>query len=652
VTCAWGKHYVDKLLDFTLASALAPGNVPSLACEFPCEVAVVTEERYFDYVRAHPVARRLEQFAKLRLLAVDDLVTERWQYGMSLAYALFRGVADVGAAMTDTFFLFLNSDFVLADGSYRRLLHHIEHGERAVLAPSYCTSEERVRAALAELRGGESGGVLSVPPRRLAQLILRHAHNTVRAKTVNQDLVHFQYMDQFYWQVDPSTLIGHQMPISLIGMRPEVVLADIETFWDWGLVYDFCPSRRLTVLGDSDEFLMLELRGADEHRESIFLGAGRPGAIASRMTGYITQYQIDNARFELTLHSRPIPAGIEPRRARLRAYRDEVLRRLPVRIVEHRNHQQWVYQKEHFRAYRAVRPPRDEAQAVRERLGALDAERALLAQRLEELSAAPAGIAPRAGAGALEPQRAASLAKRAYRALMGRACDPRPWHPYYLPYRQLYCRLRELLRADGKRVLLICDEDSVFASPNPLLAGSRVARLPVAGYQWRGGDERFELCLIDIGVEKLGSLRQMLDGVAGRLEPGAVVLLHSTNDTPTPRPSLAGWVALAMMTEQGARLHFTGSWTGRGAMRLLNWAGGQFARKSVLHLAGAMAALSASVVLALLALAQDGVGRLQRRRPIPGDCCTAVTIELDNPGAGAAPAQAEIVEEELDAMAA
>ena len=34
VTYAWGRQYIDKLLEYTLASVLAPGNLPALAEEF------------------------------------------------------------------------------------------------------------------------------------------------------------------------------------------------------------------------------------------------------------------------------------------------------------------------------------------------------------------------------------------------------------------------------------------------------------------------------------------------------------------------------------------------------------------------------------------------------------------------------------------
>lgn len=349
VTYAWGRQYVDKVLNFTLASVLSPGNLPALARAFQCEVVLVTEKSLFDYARAHRVFDRLQKICPVKLIALDDLIGEPWQYGISLAYALHRGMSDLGSAMTETFFLFLNGDFVLADGCYERLIPHIENGERAVLAPSYCVNEEQV-SPLLEAAMRQQGGIISMPARKMAGVILEHRHNTIRAKTVNQRLAHFRYMDQFYWEAGKQTLLGFQMPISLIGMRPEVALPEVGTFWDWGVVYDFCPSKRLTVLGDSDQFLMLELRAKDAHEDSIILGWNSPREIASRMRGYITQYQVDNARFPLTLHAGALPPHLEREWESLRGFRDTLLACLPAAPIDHANHEQWTYHKRHLHA--------------------------------------------------------------------------------------------------------------------------------------------------------------------------------------------------------------------------------------------------------------------------------------------------------------
>jgi hypothetical protein len=266
--------------------------------------------------------------------------------------------------MTDTYLLFLNADFILADGSYERLIPHMLRSERVLLAPSYCTAAERV-APLLEARCDPRTGILAIPPRELAAITLSHRHNTIRAKTINQPLVHFEYMDQSYWALDADTLLGHQMPISLVAMRPEVALSDLSTFWDWGIVYDFCPSQRLTVLGDSDDFLMLELRAEAAHLNLMRVGPTAPETAAARMLGYITHYQIDAGRYPLTLHSRDLPPATASAHAALQRFVDEQSRYLTLKPKDHRNHPDWLYHKEHLQRYHEEMTQKARIAAVR-----------------------------------------------------------------------------------------------------------------------------------------------------------------------------------------------------------------------------------------------------------------------------------------------
>src|SRR5438874_440989 len=82
VTYAWGRSHVEDLLNYALPSVLAPGNLPALSTVFDCVVVVVTEEAFFADVRNSPAGRALQKICQLKLVSLDDLVAEPWQYGM------------------------------------------------------------------------------------------------------------------------------------------------------------------------------------------------------------------------------------------------------------------------------------------------------------------------------------------------------------------------------------------------------------------------------------------------------------------------------------------------------------------------------------------------------------------------------------------
>ena len=250
ITYAWGATYVEELLNYTLPALLAPGNLPYVASQVSCEVILLTEEQFFEKVSRCPAVCRVREICPIRLLSLDDLIAAPDnKYGMALTYALHRGFRDLGPAMTDWWLIFLNADFLLADGSLKNLLPHLVRGERIVASPSYCVVKQDVLPELHK-RLDKASSVLSIASREMAKLALRHRHNTIRGKTVNQKAFHIQYMEQFYWLVDEDTLLGHQMPVAIVGMRPQAYVAEPNAYWDHGLMKEFCPTAEVKVLGE------------------------------------------------------------------------------------------------------------------------------------------------------------------------------------------------------------------------------------------------------------------------------------------------------------------------------------------------------------------------------------------------------------------
>src|SRR5688572_5811626 len=217
ITYAWGEKYLELMLSFNLPALLAPGNLPYVAAKVPCQVVILIEERFFSRVAAHPAVTQVKRYCDVRLVGIDDLVAASDKYGMALSYVLHRGFADLGEEMTSSWQIFLNADFILADGSLRALLPHLARGKRIVASPSYCVNEA---AVIPELRQRIDPGTLALtlPPREMAAMVLEHRHNTIRGKTVNQRAISMLIMDQFYWEANRDTLLGFQMPVAIVGL--------------------------------------------------------------------------------------------------------------------------------------------------------------------------------------------------------------------------------------------------------------------------------------------------------------------------------------------------------------------------------------------------------------------------------------------------
>ena len=181
VSYAWGERYLDELLTFTIPAALSPSNLPSIVDLVPTEVVLLIEEKHQERVAKHPTIQHLRELCQVRLMGLDDLIVGEDKYGMTLTYALHRAVHSVGAEATKTYFLFLNADFVVADGSLRNVLLKLMKGERLIAAPSYCVVSHAVLPELPEFFDRDKT-TLSASSRALAKIALLNLHDTVRGK--------------------------------------------------------------------------------------------------------------------------------------------------------------------------------------------------------------------------------------------------------------------------------------------------------------------------------------------------------------------------------------------------------------------------------------------------------------------------------------
>ena len=74
IAYAWGDKYVSELLSLTLPALLAPGNLPYVAGAVPCEVVILTQQRFFARFLSDATVVRMQEFCPVRLFALDDLV--------------------------------------------------------------------------------------------------------------------------------------------------------------------------------------------------------------------------------------------------------------------------------------------------------------------------------------------------------------------------------------------------------------------------------------------------------------------------------------------------------------------------------------------------------------------------------------------------
>lgn len=349
LTAVWGEDYIRRFASLSLPSFLAPGNLPALAGLTDLEVVIMTRSTDAAYFDHHPSFRLLREICPVRFVDIDDLVTSD-VYGVTLTLAYARAVIACGPGMLDTHFVFMNADFVLSDGSLRAMGRHIESGRSIVLAPSFRAIAEAVEPQL-QAAVDAGAGVLSIAPRALAAISMPHPHATTVAKTRTQTFCHTTHPNQFFWQVDENTLLGRYFLIFMLCLKPERIIESINSYCDYALIPELCPSGDEVVMGDSDEFFMLELQRKDQEQFMVRIGAADEDRVVRDLSTWTTAEHRRAASHDIVFHMADLPPGLPAARAEAGAYIDNLRSRLGAPIA-HQVHPYWISGVEAWRFHR------------------------------------------------------------------------------------------------------------------------------------------------------------------------------------------------------------------------------------------------------------------------------------------------------------
>jgi hypothetical protein len=542
----WGQRYAARFTELTLPALLAPGNLPHLAAALSTEAVVVTQRELFDVIRAADSFRRLEKYCEVRLVSMDDLMSYPAYYGLTITWSLFRGFTDLGAAMTDTWLLFLNSDFILADGSYRSLLSRLSGDSRIVLAPSYCTIEEEVLPLLRQ-RLDQTAQTLAIPPREMADLMLDRLHYTVRAKTINRRMYRIEHADQLYHVVDNDTILCRQFPIAIVAMRPQRVLTDPVAIWDYGTISEACPTSPLSVIADSDEFLMLELRGRNVACERLELGWLKPSTVARDLSTWTTADQRRCSEHTLILHRADLPPNLEQDVRSLAEFHAQVMAEMRPDPLPHRDHPIWTRLLTLHHEWRAAGGTAAEGTTHQW------ATQAAGSRRLRE--------------------RIALGVRGLYRAIFGRIPRVRREHPYWIDI-QPTLSLVEHAAEHTRRAI------AVFSTPRAVVAPwlsewfDDVRRYETDDIAGEGPPpdvpdaERVDFCFAELTREEMLQFRRLHARLRAMVRPGGhIVVLYRTHGVEVLAPRDISFIVGALPVCDVAVVWYRGGRLAAGLQR-------------------------------------------------------------------------------------
>ena len=336
----WGDRYIEEFCQVALPSFLSPGNIPALAADTDLGVIIMTTHESIGKIQNDPDIARLQSICPIHYLFIDDLITSG-NYGVTLTLAYARGIQSCGAEQTETCFVFMNSDFILSDGSLRTLVERLKDGHRCVLAPSLRASSEPILPVLMS-KVDRQRGVLTMSSRDMVKMTFEHLHPTVIGKMVTQDLTTCLTHNQIYWQVDETAILGRYFLVFMLAIRPEVPLGPINSYCDYGFIPEMVPSGEFLMLDDSDDFFMLELQATHQEGGLLRAGRSRPEEIARQLSSWTTR---DHRRFgevDVLFRTGDKPAELTQAKKDFAAFVSTVQRHIRKAPLAHQDHYYWV----------------------------------------------------------------------------------------------------------------------------------------------------------------------------------------------------------------------------------------------------------------------------------------------------------------------
>jgi hypothetical protein len=503
----WGYEFVRKFLDRSLPTLLAPGNLPAITAVLPTEFIFLTSEHDKTHIREHPVYGRLATVCAVRFHEIDDLVMQG-NHSTTLTLAYAREIRRSGPSALDTCFFFLVSDYLMADGSLAAVLARMQAGASAVQVGNFQTVEDE---------GGEwldrhlaaGAGAVALPARELMRWALTCTHPATIANTVNNPVCHNKHTNRLFWRVADNTLIGRFYLMHMICIRPEITDFVIGASCDYSFVPEMCPSGNVVTIGDSDEYLAVEVQPRDHEARFITWGPARPRDVAISLSEWTTARHRLNVHDTIVYHADELPAALSCVMHEATRFISKVSKELPPTPQPHRDHPYW-----------------------RGAVAALEA--AKCASLATETQWAISGRSQRS---------IASRLSEAVSIVWGRPPEVKRGHPRWGDFSRHRAAIEAAIAELGPRLLIASTSGTVFTD----WVAKRVPhaiRIPLhrLAQRFRAGGtfpERLDGCILELHEADFTAAGEIVDSLVPSLRPGAPVFVVAFNSR-WDRPAVFG----------------------------------------------------------------------------------------------------------------
>ena len=340
ITPVWGDKHLHNFLDLVLPSWLSPQNIPRASEICQLHFAFLTLKSDFRRINNSHIVKILRRHCQIELIEIDDIIADV-HVPVTISLAFQRGTERLFVNSGIEKFIYLNSDFLVADGGLTNLAVKILNGERLILSPSLRVTEEGVKPILDSLI--DSNGILNVTPFQLAEIAFSNLHHSVIACKLDQEIITSSFPHQFYWQVDKNTLLARAFCMFTLAATVENLPPPLSAFCDYGMAMDLAPGVKPYLISSNEQFFAVELGAAKQEAEFVGLGNSSAAHNARCLARWTTQFHREQCSELVVFKSGEL--NIDVMRTETEKFDkkfQEILSLLPTETQPVKSHPHWI----------------------------------------------------------------------------------------------------------------------------------------------------------------------------------------------------------------------------------------------------------------------------------------------------------------------
>ena len=297
----WGEKFIKDFLQLSLPSLLAPGNMPALAQAHPTRFVILTAAKDVPVFTSNHLFQKLQNVCEVEFEPMEDLIVFG-NHSTTLTLSFDRAIRKTGERMLQTYFVLLNSDYIMADGSMEGLSRYIQKGYSAICAGNFQTVEMEIKPFLLSKINPETG-IMQIKPRELVQQGLQHLHPVTIASLFEQKLTHNYRANRFFARLNNQTMAGKFFLLHVLCIKPETMDYRVGSSFDYSFVPEMCPSGNIGVINDSDDYLVIEAQSIFHELRLVSWGGYEQAKLTRGLAEWTTKQHRDNANYPIFFHA-------------------------------------------------------------------------------------------------------------------------------------------------------------------------------------------------------------------------------------------------------------------------------------------------------------------------------------------------------------